>query len=70
MSVDDVVIRTAKCVGETPKAIKVKTAYGECWVPRSCISSRSEVFNEGDDGLLVISKYLIGKPGKEALRQR
>ena len=68
MKVDNVVIRTAECVGETPKAIKVKTAYGEAWIPRSCISSRSEVFNEGDSGLLVLSKFIADR--KLALRQR
>ena len=57
----------ATCTKATDKAIKVKTAKGEGWVPVKCIASQSEVRKQGDTGRLVFSAWLLGQEGKEFL---
>jgi hypothetical protein len=64
------VSRSAKCDRATETAIHVVTQFGDCWIPRKCISDRSDVCERGDEGLLVVSRWLAEQPGKEALRQR
>jgi hypothetical protein len=67
---NDYVYRAARCIRASEKALLVETQFGRAWIPKKCISDRSGVFEKGDDGLLVVSRWLAEQPGKECLRQR
>lgn len=54
-------IEDCECIAESQKAIKVKSKNlpgGEDWFPRSQILGESEVQEEGDEGTLVIPRWL------------
>ena len=63
----NVFITGAKCLRDSKQAIlvkvKVKDKDEEFWVPQSQIHSDSEVWVVGDEGKLVISKWLAIKRG-------
>lgn len=46
------------CVKDTGKAILVENEDGEsAWVPQSQVDEDSEVYSDGDEGTLVVSKW-------------
>ena len=63
----------AKCIHTTPFAIKCVLLEGtdfmktgqEFWVPESQIHDDSEVYEKGDEGLLVVTHYIAKKEGWE-----
>jgi hypothetical protein len=59
-------IEDAECTAETEKALHVVSPSlenGKTWVPKSQISNDSEVFELGDKGTLVVSKWLAETSG-------
>ena len=56
--IDDVTIKKA-----TPRAVLVDIDGDEYWIPQSQIHDDSEVWREGDNGLLVISEWFAEKEG-------
>lgn len=48
---------------ETDMAILVQTAEGQAWIPKSQIHEDSEVWAEGDRGILVIPEWLAEDKG-------
>lgn len=55
----------ASCIAETDLAILVDIEGEEFWIPKSQVHDDSEVYQEGDEGLLVISKWIAEKEGIE-----
>lgn len=56
----------ARCVGETPKAIKVRLDNGdEHWIPKSVIDDDSEVYQSDTDGKLIIKSWFCEQEGIE-----
>ena len=53
----------AKCIRETPEAILVEVDGDEHWLPKSCVADHSEVFEEGDDGILVVAEWIARDRG-------
>ncbi len=53
----------AKCIRETPEAILVEVDGDEHWLPKSCVADHSEVFEEGDDGILVVAEWVAKDRG-------
>lgn len=65
-SLEWVTVESAECVGESPKAIWIQVEDGDgkmkrFWVPRSQLSTLSEVAEEGDRGDLIIARWLAEK---------
>ena len=60
VSIEDVL-----CVRQTDKAILVVVDGAEEWVPQSQIDEDSEVWQEGDEGTLVVSGWFAHKKGWE-----
>lgn len=53
VSIEDVTVKK-----ETDKALLVKIGEEEMWMPKSQIHEDSSVFREGDEGQLIISKWI------------
>ena len=53
----------AECIRETDKALLVNSEYGELWIPKSQIHDDSEVYEDGDDGELVVNLWFAEKEG-------
>lgn len=63
----------AECLKETEKAILVRVGENpnfegfdgsfELWVPQSQVDEDSEVWQEGDAGVLVLSEWFAQKEG-------
>lgn len=53
---DKVEITNVRCVHTTAGAIKCIISGDEYWFPRSAIEYESEVFQKGDEGLLVVNR--------------
>lgn len=64
---DNVIIDEAQCLRETEKAILVvlgeEEDRAEHWIPKSQIHDDSEVFEEGGDGNLIITKWIACERG-------
>ena len=58
VSIEDVL-----CVRQTDKAILVVVDGAEEWVPQSQIDEDSEVWQEGDEGTLIVSGWFAEKMG-------
>ena len=55
----------ARCIRESPKALLVRIE-GETepvWLPKSQVKDESEVFAEGHDGELVLSRWICKEKG-------
>jgi len=50
-------------VAETPKALLCDIDGEKVWIPKSQMGDESEVWMEGDSGLLVISDWIAGEKG-------
>ena len=59
-SIEDVL-----CLRQTDKAILVIVDGEEEWVPQSQVDDDSEVWQEGDEGTLVVSGWFADKKGWE-----
>lgn len=53
----------ARCVRETAMAILVEVDDAEYWIPKSQIDDDSEVYQDGDEGTLVIPEWLASEKG-------
>ena len=51
------------CKKDTEKAILVEIDGEEHWIPLSQIDDDSEVYQEGDEGVLVISHWIAVQKG-------
>ena len=57
---DDVI-----CIHSTAKAILVKMSEDEpaVWIPQSQVSTDSEVYKQGDDGVFIVYKWIAQQKG-------
>ncbi len=53
----------ARCLRETDAALLVEIDGEEHWLPKSCVADHSEVFEEGDDGILVVAEWVAKDRG-------
>lgn len=61
---NEVEIEDVEVLRETDKALLVSLDYGdEVWVPKSQISDNSEVYQDGDIGVLTVSPWWAHKHG-------
>jgi len=51
------------CKRSTAKAILVEIDGDEYWIPQSQIDDDSEVWQEGDEGVLVITEWIAEQKG-------
>ena len=58
VSIDDTV-----CTAETEKAILVEIEGEEYWMPKSQIDDDSEVYKKGQEGTLVITRWIAEQKG-------
>jgi hypothetical protein len=49
------------CKRQTPKAILCEVKGRELWIPQSQIHEDSEVYQDGDEGTLVVSEWFAEK---------
>lgn len=67
MSKDEGVhIGDGTCVKETDKAILVESddiRGGKIWIPKSQVHDDSEVFEDGHEGKIVVTKWFATKEG-------
>lgn len=57
-------IGEAEAIRETEKALLVLRETGdEVWIPKSVIHDDSEVYQEGDDGKLVVAEWFAEQEG-------
>jgi hypothetical protein len=61
---EQVLVGPLVCVKETEKALLVKFEGVETWVPKSqVIGSESEVNEQGDQGMLVVTEWIAKEKG-------
>ena len=61
---DDVVTYSnATCIRQTEKAICVRIAGRDQWLPQSAVHDDSEVYAKGHEGRLVIKAWFARKEG-------
>lgn len=53
----------ARCIRTTAFAILVEVDGEEVWIPQSQVDDDSEVWQDGDDGELVVSKWIADQKG-------
>jgi hypothetical protein len=58
MAHDDV-----RCIKATDKAILCVIAGEDCWVPQSQVHEDSEVFEDGNEGTLIVTAWLAKTKG-------
>ncbi len=63
MSDEGVTIDDCRAIRETDMAILVDIDGEEHWVPKSQILDESEVWQDGDEGTLVVSGWLARQEG-------
>lgn len=56
-------IADARCIKETEKALLCEIDGKQEWVPKSQIHDDSEVYQEGDEGHLVVSEWIAKQKG-------
>jgi len=61
MSGNKVRIDDVEAIGETPKALHVIIDGEKHWIPKSQIDDDSEVWENGQEGTLVISEWFADK---------
>ncbi len=52
-----------KCKKETDKALLCTVDDEDVWVPKSQVHADSEVYQEGDEGDLVVSEWIARQKG-------
>lgn len=52
-----------RAIKETDAALLCDINGEEIWIPKSQIDDDSEVWQEGDDGVLIISEFIAEKKG-------
>ena len=60
---ESVTIDGAVCTAASEKAIKVRIDDAEHWIPQSQIDDDSEVYQKGDEGKLVITRWIAEQKG-------
>ena len=62
---DDYQMENATCTKATAKALLIESDEldTEEWVPLSQVSDDSEVMDEGDEGLLVVTAWIASQKG-------
>lgn len=64
---DRVEIHDVVCIGQTGKAIlcRLSEEYDniEVWIPQSQVDDDSEVYEEGGEGVLVVSLWIAEEKG-------
>ena len=60
---DNVSASDVRCKAETDKAILCVHAGESYWIPKSQVADDSEVQQKGDEGTLVITKWLAKEEG-------
>jgi hypothetical protein len=60
---DQFSIADVTCLKDTDKAILVEIDGEEYWIPQSQVDDDSEVYQEGDKGVLVISHWIAVQKG-------
>lgn len=60
---ESVRIEDVRCVRATDKAILVSVQGAELWIPQSHVTDDSEVYQAGDEGTLVITKWIAEQKG-------
>lgn len=63
MAKETVSFEDIKCIRSTDKAILVEVEGEEVWIPLSQVDDDSEVYEEGDEGTLVITQWIADKLG-------
>ena len=55
----------ARVIGSTEKALRVRCAHGETWIPRSVVHDDSEVYDALNNatGKLVVEQWFARKEG-------
>ncbi len=58
-----VTIENVECIRESANAILVRIDGDEMWIPQSQVHADSEVWRKGDEGKLVITKWIAEQKG-------
>jgi len=53
----------ATCLATTEQAILVEVDNEEFWIPRSQLSEDSEVADKGDEGTLIVTRWVAEQKG-------
>ena len=51
------------CIKETDKALLIRMGPDKVWIPKSQVTSDSEIQGEGDDGTLSVTEWFATKSG-------
>lgn len=51
------------CIAETDEAILVEIDGDQHWIPQSQVNDDSEVWSKGDEGTLIITRWIAEKKG-------
>lgn len=60
---DRVEVRDASCIAMTEKALLVEVDGEQTWVPRSQVDDDSEVWEDGQEGTLTVSRWIAEQKG-------
>jgi hypothetical protein len=55
---DEVRFEGVTCKAESERAILVEIEGEEIWVPKSQVVNDSEVYKKGDDGVLILTRWI------------
>lgn len=55
---EPVEVEEVECIHETDEALKCRRDTQIAWIPKSQIDDDSEVYEKGDEGTLVIPRWL------------
>ena len=58
-------VDNCRCIGATPKAIRVEIHGRPTWIPQSVITDMSEVYAAGHVGTLEVAGWFARKEGIE-----
>jgi hypothetical protein len=58
---EEVEVGRVEVIKAVEKALLVRSGVDEVWIPRSQICGSSEIAEEGEEGLLVLPKWLADK---------
>jgi hypothetical protein len=60
---DAFIVGPARCLWETERGILVRAGQSKIWFPKRQIAPQSEVREEGDAGVLVVSRWIAQRKG-------
>jgi hypothetical protein len=60
-----IVIKAQKCLTDSDKAIMVRIAHHNVWIPKTQIHDDSDVHKAGTEGKLIISTWIAQEKGIE-----